>query len=101
VEDASPQPAAQFKNPQVQAAVSDYQAKWQQLQNDGETGENLGSIDPLLNPQAISDYADKIGAHANQLDQAERTAKGLMDPNDKKRFKALQHQLEQEQASGD
>jgi hypothetical protein len=94
---ASAEPLVQFKNPQTQAAVEDYQAKWQQLQNDRETGENLDAIDPLVNPQAISDYAGKVGAHANQLDQAERAAKGLMDPNEKKRFKAFQHQLEEEQ----
>jgi hypothetical protein len=98
VEATDPQAAAQFKNPQTQAAVADYQAKWQQLQNDRESGENLGAIDPLVNPQAITDYANQLGGHANQLDQAERAAKSLMDPNEKKRFKAFQHQLEEEQA---
>jgi hypothetical protein len=88
----------QFKNPQTQAAVADYQLKWEQLQDDRESGENLGAIDPLVNPQAITDYAGRIGAHANQLDQAERAARVLMDPNEKKRFKALQKQLEAEQA---
>jgi hypothetical protein len=90
-------PVVQFKNPQTQAAVADYQSKWQQLQDDRESGENLGAIDPLVNPQAISDYAGMIGTHANQLDQAERAAKGLMDPNEKKRFKQLQKQLTEEQ----
>jgi hypothetical protein len=96
--ETSASPLVQFKNPEVQAAVADYQAKWQQLQNDRESGQNLDAIDPLVNPQAISDYANQLGGHANQLDQAERAAKGLMDPNEKKRFKALQKQLQEEQA---
>jgi hypothetical protein len=89
-------PVAQFKNPQTQAAVEDYQSKWQALQDDAQAGAHLDAIDPLVNPQALTDYANRIGTHANQLDQAERAAKDFMSSQEKKRFKSLQKELQEE-----
>lgn len=90
---STPSPLSQYRKPETQAAVEDYISKWQQLQHDGQIKQNLGLIDPLTNRGAIIDYANKIGADANQLDQAERAAKGLMKPDEKKRFKAFQKEL--------
>lgn len=92
---AAPTAAAQYRNPETQAAVDEYSHAWQQFKADGEAGATLGEIDPLTNPGAIVDYANKIGTDTNQLDQAERAAKGTMNPEEKKRFKAYQKELMQ------
>lgn len=85
----------QYSKPETQRAVQNYAQAWQQLQADGQAGAGLGSIDPFTNPGAITDYANRIGQDANQLDQAERSARGLMNPQEKKRFKAFEQDLQE------
>jgi hypothetical protein len=94
--DASPtQALSQFKDPKTQAAVEDYQDKLERLQADSQAAATLESTDPLTDPAAITNYANQLGVHANDLDRSERAAKELMSPGEKTRFKALRKQLEE------
>lgn len=83
----------QWRNPQAQAAVEAYRGAYETLQGDREAAKSLEGVDPLSNPGAFTDYANQLGTHANQLDQAERAAKHLLDLKERKRFKTYQDSL--------
>lgn len=90
----APTSVPQFHDPETQAAVEAYQNSWRRFQQDARDGANMGDLDPLTNPGAITGYANKIGADANQLDAAERAARQTMNPEERKRFKAFQKDLQ-------
>ena len=89
----TPQPEIRFSKPETRAAVEAYGEAWDVIQEDAEQAKGLSNIDPIQNPAAITDYLNRIGGHANALDQAERTARRLMTPDERKRFRAYQQTL--------
>jgi hypothetical protein len=57
----------------------------------------INSGDPLANHAAIISYVNELSRRLNTLKTEQAAVQQNLDPNEKKRFKALQHQLSEEQ----
>jgi hypothetical protein len=93
---ATPAPAAIFRSQAANEALERYSAARAAIR-EIPAPALINSGDPLANHAAITGYINELSQRLNTLKAEQTAVQQNLDPDEKKRFKAFQHQLTEEQ----